>query len=183
MYYCNIKKSDIADGPGVRVTLFVSGCTHHCEECFQPETWNFTYGQPFTKEVEEELMEALRPGYVAGLTLLGGEPFEPENQRALLPFLKKVRERFPKKNIWCYTGYLFDKELLGESRARCECTDEMLSLIDVLVDGEFVQELYSVALAFRGSENQRIIDVKKSLETGEIVWHALMSRGISMKFN
>ena len=135
------------------------------------------------KEVEEELMEALRPGYVAGLTLLGGEPFEPENQRALLPFLKKVRERFPKKNIWCYTGYLFDKELLGESRARCECTDEMLSLIDVLVDGEFVQELYSVALAFRGSENQRIIDEKKSLETGEIVWHALMSRGISMKFN
>ena len=183
MYYGEIKNCDIANGEGVRVTLFVSGCTNHCKNCFQPQPWDFCYGQPFTTETEDYLLSLLSPVYINGLTLLGGEPFEPENQRALLPFLKKVRERFPKKNIWCYTGYLFDKELLGESRARCECTDEMLSLIDVLVDGEFVQELYSVALAFRGSENQRIIDVKKSLETGEIVWHDLMSRGISMKFN
>ncbi len=129
-------------------------------------------------------LKALEPDFVDGLSLLGGEPFEPENQRVLLPFLREsARAASRKKNIWCYTGYLFDKELLGESRARCECTDEMLRLIDVLVDGEFVQELYSVALAFRGSENQRIIDVKKSLETGEIVWHDLVSRGISMKFN
>ena len=113
MYYCNIKKSDIADGPGVRVTLFVSGCTHHCEECFQPETWNFTYGQPFTKEVEEELMEALRPGYVAGLTLLGGEPFEPEHQYVLLPFLQRVRRELPKKTIWAYSGYVYE-ELTGK---------------------------------------------------------------------
>ena len=183
MNYGEIKTCDIANGEGVRVSLFVSGCTHHCKNCFNDVAWDFGYGKPFTEETEEMLLEALEPDYVDGLSLLGGEPFEPENQRALLPFLKKVRERFPKKNIWCYTGYLFDKELLGESRARCECTDEMLTLIDVLVDGEFVQELYSVALAFRGSENQRIIDVKKSLETGEIVWHALMSRGISMKFN
>ena len=183
MNYGTIKNYDIANGTGVRVSLFVSGCRHHCKGCFNSETWDFNYGNPYTKEVEAEILEALKPAYIQGFSLLGGEPFEPENQRALLPFLKKVRERFPKKNIWCYTGYLFDKELLGESRARCECTDEMLSLIDVLVDGEFVQELYSVALAFRGSENQRIIDVKKSLETGEIVWHALVSRGISMKFN
>ena len=113
MYYCNIKKSDIADGPGVRVTLFVSGCTHHCEECFQPETWNFTYGQPFTKEVEEELMEALRPGYVAGLTLLGGEPFEPEHQYVLLSLLQRVRRELPKKTIWAYSAYVYE-ELSGK---------------------------------------------------------------------
>ena len=183
MNYANIKYYDIANGPGVRTSVFVSGCRHHCPGCFNAVAWDFDYGQPFDKTVRNEVFASCQPDYIAGLSLLGGEPFEPENQRALLPFLKKVRERFPKKNIWCYTGYLFDKELLGESRARCECTDEMLSLIDVLVDGEFVQELYSVALAFRGSENQRIIDVKKSLETGEIVWHALVSRGISMKFN
>ena len=183
MNYGEIKTCDIANGEGVRVSLFVSGCTHHCKNCFNDVAWDFGYGKPFTEETEEMLLKAREPDFVDGLSLLGGEPFEPENQRVLLPFLKKVRERFPKKNIWCYTGYLFDKELLGESRARCECTDEMLSLIDVLVDGEFVQELYSVALAFRGSENQRIIDVKKSLETGEIVWHDLVSRGISMKFN
>ena len=183
MNYATIKYYDIANGPGVRTSVFVSGCRHHCPGCFNEVAWDFGYGKPFDKAIRNDVFASCQPDYIAGLSLLGGEPFEPENQRALLPFLKKVRERFPKKNIWCYTGYLFDKELLGESRARCECTDEMLSLIDVLVDGEFVQELYSVALAFRGSENQRIIDVKKSLETGEIVWHALMSRGISMKFN
>ena len=173
MNYCGIKKTDIADGPGVRVTLFVSGCTHHCKDCFQPETWDFAYGEPFTEEIEEELMEALAPAYITGLTLLGGEPFEPENQRALLPFLKKVRERLPKKTIWAYSGYVLEEltgQETGTGRAHCEVTDEMLSLIDVLVDGEFVAELRNISLQFRGSENQRLIEVKKSLETGEIVW-------------
>ena len=169
MYYGEIKKTDIANGEGVRVSLFVSGCTHHCEGCFNPETWNFCYGREFTSETEKELLNALSPDFINGLTLLGGEPFEPQNQRALVPFLKKVKEQYPKKNIWCYTGYLFDEELLKDSRARCEVTDEMLSMIDVLVDGEFRQELKNITLKFRGSENQRIINVKKSLEAGETV--------------
>ena len=169
MNYGEIKKTDIANGEGVRVSLFVSGCTHHCEGCFNPETWNFCYGREFTSETEKELLNALSPDFINGLTLLGGEPFEPQNQRALVPFLKKVREQFPNKNIWCYTGYLFDEELLKDSRARCEITDEMLGMIDVLVDGEFKQELKNITLRFRGSENQRIIDVKKSLQTGETV--------------
>ena len=169
MNYGEIKKTDIANGEGVRVSLFVSGCTHHCEGCFNPETWNFCYGRGFSSETEKELLNALSPDFINGLTLLGGEPFEPQNQRALVPFLKKVREQFPNKNIWCYTGYLFDEELLKDSRARCEVTDEMLGMIDVLVDGEFKQELKNITLRFRGSENQRIIDVKKSLQTGETV--------------
>lgn len=169
MNYGEIKKTDIANGEGVRVSLFVSGCTHHCEGCFNPETWNFCYGKEFTSETEKELLNALSPDFINGLTLLGGEPFEPQNQRAIAPFLKKVREQFPNKNIWCYTGYLFDEELLKDSRARCEVTDEMLGMIDVLVDGEFKQELKNITLRFRGSENQRIIDVKKSLQAGETV--------------
>ncbi len=169
MNYCGIKKCDIANGIGVRVTLFVSGCTHHCKGCFQPETWDFSYGEEFTPEVEEEVTAALAPGYIHGLTLLGGEPFEPENQRVLVKFLKKVREKYPNKNIWCYTGYLFDEELLKPSRARCEVTDEMLSMIDVLVDGEFEIDKKNISLQFCGSENQRIIDVKKSLTENRII--------------
>ena len=169
MNYGEIKNFDIANGEGVRVSLFVSGCTHHCKNCFNKETWDFGFGKPFTAETEELLLKELEPDYIDGLSLLGGEPFEPHNQAALLPFLRRVKERFPKKNIWCYTGYLFDRELLSESRARCEHTDEMLSLIDILVDGEFVQELYSITLQFRGSSNQRIIDVKNSLAAGEVV--------------
>ena len=169
MNYGEIKNFDIANGEGVRVSLFVSGCTHHCKNCFNKETWDFGFGKHFTAETEELLLKELEPDYIDGLSLLGGEPFEPQNQAALLPFLRRVKERFPKKNIWCYTGYLFDRELLSESRARCEHTDEMLSLIDILVDGEFVQELYSITLKFRGSSNQRIIDVKKSLAAGEVV--------------
>ncbi len=168
MNYGEIKSFDIANGEGVRVSLFVSGCTHHCKNCFNKETWDFNFGKPFTKEVEDSIIEMLSSNYIDGFSLLGGEPFEPQNQRVLTPFLKRIKEKFPDKSIWCYTGYLFDDELLSESRARCECTDEMLSLIDVLVDGEFVQDLYNITLAFRGSENQRIIDVQKSLETGEI---------------
>lgn len=173
MNYCNIKKTDIADGPGVRVTLFVSGCTHHCVECFQPETWDFSYGELFTDDTQQELLEALRPAYITGLTLLGGEPFEPDNQRALLPFLKKVREQMPKKTIWCYSGYVFEEltgQETGTGRARCEVTDEMLSLLDVLVDGEFERDKKNISLQFRGSENQRLIDVKETLKTGNIVW-------------
>lgn len=170
MNYCNIKPWDIADGIGVRVTLFVSGCTHHCKNCFQPETWNFDYGEPFTKEVEDRLMAHLAHDYIHGLTLLGGEPFEPDNQRGLLPFLKRVRSELPGKTIWSYSGYTWE-ELTGAvpSRARCEVTDEMLSMLDVLVDGEFVQDLYDITLRFRGSGNQRVIDVPGSLKTGRVV--------------
>ena len=178
MNYGEIKNYDIANGEGVRVSLFVSGCTHHCKNCFNPETWSFEYGKPFTKETEDYIIECLSPDYIDGLSLLGGEPFEPQNQEVLLPFLRKIKNELPNKNIWCYTGYLFDRELLSESRARCEFTDEMLSLIDVLVDGEFVQALHDISLAFRGSSNQRIIDVQKSLETGEVKLHRLMSINI-----
>ena len=180
MNYGEIKNFDIANGEGVRVSLFVSGCTHHCKNCFNPETWSFDYGEPFTKEVEDKIIEELRPDYINGLSLLGGEPFEPQNQAALLPFLRRVRAELPDKTVWCYTGYLFDKELLGESRARCEHTDEMLSLIDVLVDGEFVQDLYDISLQFRGSSNQRIIDVPSSLASGEVVAYHPKSGKIEM---
>ncbi len=175
MNYGEIKNCDIANGEGVRVSLFVSGCTHRCKNCFNPETWDFNYGKPFTSETEDEIIRLLSSSFVDGLSLLGGEPFEPSNQRALLPFLKRVKQELPDKTIWCYTGYLFDRELLGESRARCECTDEILSLLDVLVDGEFVQSLYDISLSFRGSSNQRVIDVKSSLKRGEVMLHDLIS--------
>lgn len=168
MNYCSIKKCDIANGIGVRTTLFVSGCTHHCKGCFQPETWDFAYGDLFTEETESEISESLAPSYVNGLTLLGGEPFEPENQRVLVDFLKRVRAEYPEKTIWCYSGYTYE-ELTGVSRARCEVTDEMLALIDVLVDGEFVQEKKNIRLQFRGSENQRIIDLKQTRKAEKIV--------------
>ena len=179
MNYGEIKICDIANGEGVRISLFVSGCTHHCKECFNPETWDFSYGKPFDEEAQERILSGLAPDYIDGLSLLGGEPFEPANQRALLPFLRRVRERFPQKSIWCYTGYTLESDLLSESRARCECTDEMLSCLDVLVDGEFVLEKKNISLPFRGSENQRIIDVKKSLEDREIVlWEPKIKRGV-----
>ncbi len=168
MNYGEIKKTDISNGEGVRVSLFVSGCTHHCRGCFNRETWDFAYGEPFTAATQQEIIRLLRPDYISGLSVLGGEPFEPVNQRGLLPLLRQVKEQYPEKNIWCYTGYLFDRDLLGESRARCEATDEMLSLTDVLVDGEFIQEQKNISLRFRGSENQRIIDVQKSLREGRV---------------
>ncbi len=168
MYYGNIKNCDIADGLGVRVTIFVSGCTHHCKECFQPETWDFQYGQPYTQETEDTIIKMLEPDYIDGLTLLGGEPMEPDNQRELVKLLRRVRSEYPGKNVWCYTGYTLETDLMSESRARCEVTEEMLSMIDVLVDGEFVLEKKNISLAFRGSENQRLIDLKETLKTGVV---------------
>ena len=170
MNYCNVKYFDIANGEGVRTTLFVSGCTNRCEDCFQPETWDFQYGNPFTSAVEDEILASLAPYYVNGLTLLGGEPFEPSNQRALVPFLRRVRARYPEKTIWCFTGFTLDGELLREgSHPRCEVTDEMLSLMDVLVDGRFVKALKDISLRFRGSSNQRIIDLNETRKQGSIV--------------
>ncbi|MBR6418873.1 MAG: anaerobic ribonucleoside-triphosphate reductase activating protein [Oscillospiraceae bacterium] len=168
MRYGNIKPVDIADGIGVRVSLFVSGCTHHCEGCFNPETWNFNYGELYTQETEDKIISLLRPGYIRGLTLLGGEPFEPENQRELVKLLRRVRRELPEKDIWSYSGYTFE-ELTGESRARCEVTDEMISLLDVLVDGEFVLAKRNLMLRFRGSENQRLLNVQASLRAGKPV--------------
>ena len=169
MKYGNIKYFDIADGPGVRTTLFVSGCTHHCPGCFQPETWDFDFGEDFTPEVEDRIIESLAPDYVDGLTLLGGEPMEKVNQRALLPFVRRVKAAYPQKDIWCYTGYTLERDLLSPSRARCEVTDELLSLIDVLVDGEFIEAQRDLTLLFRGSRNQRLIDLPATLEKGEVV--------------
>ena len=169
MNYAEIKKTDIANGEGVRVSLFVSGCRRHCKNCFNKVTWDFFYGNPLTREIEEEIFAALSPDYIAGLTLLGGDPMEPENQRALLPFVREVRERFPSKNIWCYTGYTYRDGMLEEEQAVCEATRELISLLDVLVDGRFVEELKDIRLKFRGSSNQRIIDVKRSLEAKCVV--------------
>lgn len=168
MNYAEIKNCDIANGPGVRVSLFVSGCTHHCKNCFNEITWDFQYGTPFTGEVEDKLIEALRPDYIRGLTLLGGEPMEYANQQGLLPFVKRVRQELPSKDIWCFSGYVFDTEI-ADMRRKWEVTGELLSYIDVLVDGRFVEELKDITLRFRGSSNQRIIDVQKSLASGEIV--------------
>ena len=151
MYYGNIKKYDIADGPGVRVSLFVSGCRHHCKGCFNAETWDFSYGKPFTEKTQEELLAALAPVYIAGLTVLGGEPFEPENQPVVAGLLKRVREKYPKKDVWCYTGYLYDVDLIPGGKVYTDATDEMLSYIDVLVDGEFIEAQKDVSLKFRGS--------------------------------
>lgn len=173
MNYGEIKNYDIANGLGVRVTLFVSGCTHHCKGCFNPMTWDFGYGKPFTEDTENQILEMLSPDYIYGLTLLGGEPMEADNQRALLPLLKKFKERYPKKNIWCYTGYTLETDLLSESRAKCEVTDEILSLIDVLVDGEFIEEQKNISLAFRGSENQRIIDLPRTLKEEKTILKGL----------
>ena len=169
MNYCEIKKCDIANGLGVRVSLFVSGCTHHCKGCFNPMTWDFSYGKKFTEETENEIIRLLSAPFINGLTLLGGEPMEPDNQRGLINLVKKVKELYPQKNIWCYTGYTLEKDLQGSGKAVCEVTQQMLSLIDVLVDGEFILEKKNISLIFRGSENQRIINLPQTLKTGKIV--------------
>lgn len=168
MHYGEIKNCDIANGEGVRVSLFVSGCTNHCENCFQPQTWAFDYGKPFTAETEEYIFELLRPDYISGLTLLGGEPFEPENQRALLPFVRRVRERYPCKTVWSYTGFTYEELKQEGSYPSCEATDELLSLLDVLVDGRYVEKLKDISLRFRGSSNQRLIDLNATRRAGVV---------------
>lgn len=175
MNYATIKKRDIANGIGVRVSLFVSGCTHHCKNCFNKETWDFNYGEQFTDDTIKLILDYLAPDYVNGLSLLGGEPFEVQNQGALLELLRQVKAVYPQKDVWCYTGYLFDKDLLNDSRARCKHTDEMLSYIDILVDGPYIEAQKDISLQFRGSRNQRIIDVNRSLNDGCVVlWDKLM---------
>lgn len=169
MNYSEIKNYDIANGPGVRVTIFVSGCTHHCKGCFNEMTWDFQYGKPFTDEMVSEILRYLSPDYIAGLTLLGGEPLEYVNWQGLMPLLRAVKEKYPKKDIWCYTGYLFDRDILEDFCDRWEEMKEFLSYLDVIVDGEFILEQKDISLRFKGSKNQRIILVQESLRKGQIV--------------
>lgn len=169
MNYATIKPFDVANGPGVRVSLFVSGCTHRCKGCFNEEAWDFNYGEEFTEKQEKEILEAMKPAYIKGFSLLGGEPFEPRNQAVLAPFLEKIKKEYPDKDIWCYSGYDFEKDLLTGRLCDFSITDRMLSQIDILVDGKFVEELKNLKLRFKGSENQRIIDVKKSREESRVI--------------
>lgn len=169
MNYATIKNCDIANGPGVRVSLFVSGCTHRCKGCFNEVAWDFDYGQPFTQETIDEILKMLEPSYVTGITLLGGEPFEPQNQPALLELLRQIKAKMPDKSIWAFSGYLFEKDILAGRLGPKEVTQEFVSYLDVLVDGPFLLEKKDLTLRFRGSSNQRLIDVKASLETGETV--------------
>ncbi|MEE0409368.1 MAG: anaerobic ribonucleoside-triphosphate reductase activating protein [Clostridia bacterium] len=170
MNYAEIKYCDIANGEGVRTSLFVSGCTHHCKNCFNKIAWDFNYGKEFTESVEDDILKSCEPDYISGVTLLGGEPFEPENQPRLLEFLKKFKEMYPEKNVWCYSGYTYE-ELTGKKESRCftEKTVDMLNLIDILVDGEYVEELHTLMIRFRGSTNQRLIDLNATRKQGEIV--------------
>lgn len=169
MFYSDIKTCDIANGPGVRVTIFVSGCTHHCKGCFNEVTWNFQYGREFTEDTIEEILQALAPDYITGLTLLGGEPLEYVNQKGLLPLVRAVKEQYPQKDIWCYSGYLFDEQIVKDFCNRWEETRELLGYLDVLVDGKFIEEQKNISLQFKGSENQRVIRVQESLKSGQIV--------------
>ena len=173
MHYASIKKFDIANGEGVRVSLFVSGCSHKCPGCFNDIAWPFDYGEEFTKEVEDEIIEACRPNYITGLTLLGGEPFEKVNQLGLISLIRKFKNEYPNKNVWCYSGYLFDDMLNENSLIQTEVTRELIESIDVLVDGKFVLALKDISLKFKGSSNQRIIDVKESLKQNRVVLHNL----------
>lgn len=169
MNYAEIKNCDIANGEGVRVSLFVSGCRRRCKGCFNAVAWEFSYGKPFDETSQNILLEMLAPDYIAGLTLLGGDPFEPENQRALLPFVKRFKARFPHKNLWAFTGYTFLDGTLAENEVQTECTRELISMLDVLVDGKFEEALKDIRLKFRGSSNQRVINVQKSLACKKVV--------------
>ena len=168
MNYATIKNCDIANGPGVRVSLFVSGCTHRCPGCFNEVAWDFAYGDPFTKEVEDSVLNMLAPDYVQGITLLGGEPFEPQNQAVLVPFLRRLKDRYPNKSVWCFTGYLFENILSGKVGDE-KVAKEFLRYLEVLVDGPFVESKKNLMLRFRGSENQRIIDVPASLRMNDVI--------------
>ena len=169
MNYAAIKEYDIANGEGVRITLFVSGCTNHCFNCFQPETWDFNYGQPYTKDTKQHILKFLDNPLVSGLTLLGGDPFEFSNQESLVELCKEVKELYPDKNIWTYTGFILDQDLLEGGKRHGPYTDELLTYIDILVDGPYIDSQRNISLKFRGSENQRIIDLKKSLQEQEVI--------------
>lgn len=182
MNYASIKDFDIANGPGVRVTLFVSGCTHHCKGCFNQEAWDFNYGQPFTQQTIDSILEMLKPSYVKGLTLLGGEPFEPQNQGPIVDLLRQIKYKYPEKSIWAFSGYLFDRDILSGRLGDWEITKEYLSYLDVLVDGPFVEAKKDLMLRFRGSSNQRLIDVPRSLETNTVVeWEDWQGNGRGIK--
>ena len=182
MNYAVIKNCDIANGPGVRVSLFVSGCTHHCKGCFNEVAWDFDYGQPFTQETVNTILQMLRPAYVKGITLLGGEPFEPQNQPELVAMLRQIKANYPEKSVWAFSGYLFDKDILPGRLGDPAITKEFLSYLDVLVDGRFVEEKKDLTLRFRGSSNQRLIDVPASLAAGEVVlWQDWQGNGRGMK--
>ena len=168
MNFCNIKRVDVANGTGIRLTLFVSGCTNHCKGCFQPETWDFNYGQLWTKETEDNLIKELSKPHYKGLTLLGGEPFEPQNQVELVKLLRRVRSELPNKDVWCFTGFLYENLVKDDYQKRTDVTDEMLSMIDVLVDGPFIESMKNLNLKFRGSENQRVINLTKTRECGNL---------------
>ena len=182
MNYATIKNCDIANGPGVRVSLFVSGCTHRCPGCFNEEAWDFHYGKPFTQETIDEILSMLQPSHVKGLTLLGGEPFEPENQPEIVKLLRQVKQKYPEKSIWTFSGYLFDKDILAGRLGPWDITKEFLSYLDVLVDGPFVQAKKDLTLRFRGSSNQRLISVPESLREGKIVlWEDWQGNGRGIK--
>ena len=182
MNYATIKPRDIANGPGVRVSLFVSGCTHRCPGCFNQEAWDFDYGQPFDQATIDKILEHLAPDYVQGLTLLGGEPFEPQNQPSIVELLRQIRAKYPKKSIWAFSGYLFDRDILSGRLGDPEITREYLSYLDVLVDGPFIQARKNLTLRFRGSDNQRLIDVPESLRRGEVVlWEDWQGDGRGLK--
>lgn len=169
MNYAEIKEHDIANGPGVRVSLFVSGCTHKCPGCFNEIAWDYNYGKEFTKETEDRILDALADPCYQGLTLLGGEPMDPRNQPGLLPLVRRFKERYPEKDLWCFTGYLYDRDVLGWMWKQVPETREILNYIDVLVDGPFIMKEKDVTLLFKGSRNQRTIDIPKSLREGKII--------------
>ena len=169
MNYASIKDCDIANGPGIRISLFVSGCTHHCKGCFNREAWDFDYGTPFTQQTIDEILKMLSPGYIKGLTLLGGEPFEPQNQGPIVELLRQIKAKYPQKSIWAFSGYLFDRDIMSGHLGDPEITKEYLSYLDVLVDGPFIEAKKDLMLRFRGSSNQRLIDVQKSLAAGAVV--------------
>lgn len=182
MNYAEIKNCDIANGPGVRVSLFVSGCRHHCKGCFNQVAWDFAYGKPFTQETVDSILDMLKPSYIRGLTLLGGEPFDPRNQEAVVQLLRQVKQVYPEKSIWAFSGYLFDRDIYPGKLGDPAVTREYLSYLDVLVDGPFVEEKKNLLLRFRGSENQRLIDVPASLERGEVVlWEDWQGQGRELK--
>ena len=182
MNYAEIKNCDIANGPGVRVSLFVSGCTHRCKGCFNEIAWDFNYGKPFTQQTIDEILAMLAPAHIKGLTLLGGEPFEPQNQPAIVELLRQLRAKYPEKSVWAFSGYLFDRDILAGRLGPKELTMEYLSYLDVLVDGPFVQDLKDLTLRFRGSSNQRIINVPASLREHRVVlWEDWQGNGRGIK--